>query len=145
MSKENQKCDLAGDFLDRLFGNVDELAGEDLDILFETVAPEEDTAGRVRALAEKAAVEYQKQNKITPEHVRSALAATRQGASLAGADKSTLHKIVDQLLQPVRGPVHDPAFAYRSLKEDEVTEQDRDILNELEEELKENWLDDEGK
>ena len=145
MSKENPKCDLAGDFLDRLFGNVDELAGEDLDILFETVAPGEDTARRIRALAEKAAGEYQKQNKITPEHVRSALAATRQGTSLAGADKSTLRKIVDQLLQPVRGPVHDPAFAYRSLKEDEVTEQDRDILNELEEELKEDWLDDEEK
>ena len=145
MSKKTPKCDLAGDFLDRLFGNVDELASEDLDILFETVAPEEDTARRIRALAEKAAGEYQKQNKITPEHVRSALAATRQGTSLAGADKSTLRKIVGQLLQPVRGPVHDPAFAYRSLKEDEVTEQDRDILNELEEELKKDWLDDEEK
>ena len=43
----------------------------------------------------------------------------------------------------MRGPVHDPAFAYRSLREDEVTEQDRDILNELEEALKEDWSDDE--
>ena len=48
-----------------------------------------------------------------------------------------LNKIVDQVLQPARGPVCDPAFAYRGLKEDEVTEQDLDILNELEEELKE--------
>ena len=145
MSKEKQKCDPAGDFLDRLFGNVDELAGEDLDILFETVAQGEDTAKRIWALAEKAAIEYRKQNDIPPEHVQRALAATRQGNSLAGTDKSMLNKIVDQVLQPARGPVCDPTFAYRGLKEDEVTEQDLDILNELEEELKENWSDGEEK
>ena len=143
MSKENEKCDPAGDFLDRLFGNVDELAGEDLDILFETVAPGEDAAERVFTLAKKAAIEYQKENKMPPEHVLSALAATGQGTSLAGVDKPTLRKIIDRVLQPVRGPVNDPAFAYRNLKEGEVTEQDRDILNALEKVLKENWSDDE--
>ena len=145
MSKEGKKCDPAGDFLDRLFGNVDELAGEDLDILFETVAPGEEAAQQIWELAEKAAVEYRKQHKIPPEHVQSALAATRKETSLAGAEDSTLRKIVDQVLQPVRGPVHDPAFAYRSLKEDEVTEKDRAILDELEGELKEDWSEDEGK
>ena len=141
----NEKCDRAGDFLDRLFGNVDELAGEDLDILFETVAPGEDPAERVRALAKKSAYEYRKQDKIPPEHVLRALAATQQRISLDGADESTLRKIMDQVLKPVRVPVHDSAFPYRNLRESEVTEQDRDVLNELEEMLKEDWSDDEEK
>ena len=143
MSKENEKRDPAGDFLNRLFGNVDELAGEDLNILFETVAPGEDAEERVCSLARKAAVEFRKQNKIPPEHVQHARAATRQGTSLAGADKSMLHKVVDKVLQPVPGPVHDPAFAYRGLRADEVTGQDRDILDQLEGELTEDWSDDE--
>ena len=143
MSKENRKSDPPGDFVDRLFGNVEELAGEDLDILFEAVAPGEDVAERVWALAEEAAVTYRQQNQIPPDHVQRALVATRKGTSPAGA--AVLHKIVDHVLQPVRGPVNDPAFAYRGLKEDEVTEQDRDILNELQQELKENWSDEEEK
>ena len=143
MSKENQKSDPAGEFLNRLFGDVAELAGEDLDILFETVAPGEDAAERVSGLARKASVEFRKQNKVPPEHVQRARAATRPGTSLAGADKSMFHKAVDNVLQPVRGPVHDPAFAYRGLREDEVTEQDRDILDQLEGELREDWSDDE--
>ena len=53
-----------------------------------------------------------------------------------------LRKIVDQVLEPVRGPVDDVAFAYRSLKEDEVTEGDRAILDELEDELKDDWSED---
>jgi len=145
MSKEDKGYDPAGDFLDRLFGDVGELAGEELDLLFETVAPGEDAAARVRAQAEKAAVEYRKQNKIPPEHVQSALAATRQETSLAGAKTSTLRKIVDHVLQPVRGPVYDPAVAYRSVKEDEVTDKDREILDALEGELEEDWSKEEDK
>ena len=145
MSKENQKSDPAGDFLNRLFGSVEELAGEDLDILFEAVAPGEDAAERVWELAEGAAVDYRKQNKIPPEHVKCALAATKKGTSTAGTAKSMLHGIVDQVLQPVSGPVDDPAFAYRGLKEDEVTDQDRHILKELQGELKQDWSEEEDK
>lgn len=145
MSKENQKSDSAADFLDRLFGNVEELVGEDLDILFEVVARGEDPAERVWVLAEEAAVKYRKQNKIPPEHVKRALVATRKGTLPASASKSMLDKIVNQVLQPEHGPVNDPAFAYRGLREDEVTEQDRDILNGLEQELKQNWSDEEEK
>jgi hypothetical protein len=38
--------------------------------------------------------------------------------------------------------VDDPVYAYRSLKEDELTEKDQEILDALTEELKEDWQDD---
>lgn len=70
-----------------------------------------------------------------------ALAATREQSSLEKSSTSTLRKIVNQLVNPTLGPVHDPAFAYRNLKEEELADRDREILDELKAELKQDWSD----
>ena len=52
------------DLLDKLFGTSDEMADEDLDMIFEALAPGTDPAAIIHRLAEEAAVEYRTQNRL---------------------------------------------------------------------------------
>lgn len=64
------------EFIDKLFGDVASLSDEDLDILYESMAPGVDAGAAVRELAEQVAAEYRTQNKVPPEHVLACLRAT---------------------------------------------------------------------
>jgi hypothetical protein len=141
MSRDDQKLDPRVEFLVRLFGDIDELEGEELDLLFETVAPEEDATAKLHRFAENAAGQFRLKKQTPPEHVQSALTATGKQRSVEKSSISTLREIVDQLVKPTLGPVHDPAFAYRNLEEGEITDEDRKILDQLEDELKQDWSD----
>lgn len=132
------------DLLDKLFGTPDEIADDDLDMLYNAIAPATDPAGIVHRLAEEAAVEYRTRNCLLPDHVQAALGATREVKSLDNLPPSKLRQIVDTLSKPFAGPVSDPAFAYRN-RDRNLDAEDQDIINELADELGEDWsADDDG-
>lgn len=147
MAKEDQKVDPKAEFLLRLFGKVDELEGEELDMflmLLEAHAHEVDATERVRMIAQAAAAELRARKEKIPAHLESALRATRN-EPFASSSIAVLRKIVESLNQPILASVNDPVFAHRNLKEDEVTDNDRKILDGLAEELQQDWqnIDDE--
>jgi len=140
MSKDEKNLDPKAEFLVRLFGNVGELEGEELDMLFEAAAPHVDAKEEVQKIAQAVAVRLRERKQKMPAHVESALKATRK-QPFESLGTAALRKIVEELKKPMLGSVDDPVLAHRNLKEDEVTEEDREILDELTEELKEDWKD----
>ena len=134
------------DLLDKLFGTSDEMADEDLDMIFEALAPGTDPAAIIHRLAEEAAVEYRTQNRLPPDHIQAALDATRDVKSLDNLGPSKLRQIVDALSAPFTGAVSDPGYAYRN-RDGELDADDQGIIAELTDELREDWdsADDEGK
>lgn len=134
---EQQNKTSADDFAARLFGDAGEMTDEDVDLLYELLAAGEPASAAVYEAAEAAAVEFRKRGVVPPEHIQAALEATRPQKTLEGAKPSLLKSIVDKLAQPVTGPVGDPAFAFRGLKE--LTEKDQKTLTDLTKELKQDW------
>jgi hypothetical protein len=132
------------DLLDRLFGAPDEMADEDLDMLFEALAPGTDPAAIVHRIAEEAAVEYRIKNQMPPDHVQAALDVTREVKSLDNLAPSRLRQIVDTLTAPFTGAVKDPAYAYRN-RDGELDTNDQGIIDELTDELREDWDTDDSK
>jgi len=126
------------DMLDKLFGHPASLSDDDLDLLFETVAPGEDPSEAIHRMAEKAAIAYRKRNQVPPDHVQAALDATRHITSLDQASPSLLQQIANKLAGPVLGPVDDPAFSYRN-RTDNLNAIDQAVIDELTKELKEDW------
>ncbi len=125
------------DFVRRLFGDVAEISDEEVDLLYEALSSGEPASNAVYRAAETAAVEYRKRGVVPPDHIQAALEATRPTKGLEGAKESFLQKVIEKLGQPVTGPVGDPAYSYRSLKE--LTEKDRQTLDELTRELQRDW------
>ncbi len=141
MSKDEKNADPKAEFVVRLFGNADELDREELDMLFEVAAPDVDAKEEVQKIAQAAAAQLRERGQKIPAYLESALKATRK-RPFGSLGISALRKIVEELKAPMLGSVDDPVFAHRNLKEDEVTEKDHEILDELNEELKEDWKDD---
>jgi hypothetical protein len=141
--KQPNQPDPERDLLDRLFGTPDEMAVEELDVLYEAIAPAKDAAAIVHRLAADAAVEYRIQNRLPPDHVQAALDATRDVKSLDDLAPSKLRQIVDALTAPYTGAVTDPAYAYRN-REGELDTQDQGIIDDLTDELREDWNGDDG-
>jgi len=141
-NKPNQP-DPERDLLDKLFGTPDEMADDDLDMLYEALAPDTDPADIIHSLAEEAAVEYRTQNHLPPDHVQAALDATREVKSIDNLAPSKLRQIVDTLSAPFTGAVKDPAYAYRN-RDGELDKDDQGIIDDLTDELREDWGADDG-
>ena len=141
--KQPNQPDPERDLLDKLFGTPDEMLDKDLDMLYEVIAPATDAAAIVHGLAADAAVEYRIQKRLPPDHVQAALDATRDINSLANLAPTKLRQIVDALSAPYTGAVKDPAYAYRN-REGELDAQDQNIIDELTDELREDWSGDDG-
>lgn len=141
--KQPNQPDPERDLLDKLFGTPDEMPDEDLDMLYEVIAPATDAAAIVHGLAADAAVEYRIQKRLPPDHVQATLDATRDINSLDNLAPMKLRQIVDALSAPYTGAVKDPAYAYRN-REGELDAQDQNIIDELTDELREDWSGDDG-
>jgi hypothetical protein len=141
--KQPNQPDSDRDLLDKLFGTPDEMADEDLNMLYEAIATTTDAAAIVHRLAAEAAVEYRMLNRPIPDHVQAALEATREMTSLDNVEPSKLRQIVDALTGPYTGAVKDPAYAYRN-SEGELDTHDQGIIDELTDELREDWSGDDG-
>ena len=144
MARDNaSKKNAEAEFLDRIFGDITELGDEELDSLYESVAPGENASAAMRALAEQSAAQYRKAGKVSPVHVDAALQATRKNVSLEGAKAPLLKRIVECLKPPTLGPVGDLSYSYRN--RENVTEDDKQALDELAGELNEDWEDEDEK
>lgn len=141
MSKDEKTVEPKAEFLVRLFGDADELDREELDMLFEVMAPDVDAKEEVQKIAQAAAAQLRARGQRIPAHLESALKATKK-KSFESLGITALGKIVEGLKMPMLDTVDDPVYAYRGLKQDEVTEQDHEILDALTEELKEDWKED---
>lgn len=124
------------EFIEKLFGDVASLSDEELDLLFESVAPGVNAAQAARDVAEKVATRYRKQKKVPPKHLLECLKTTA-APTLEDAKSSKLKEILDSLKAPFTAPVWDPAAAYRNLKGQ--SERDKDGVKELDDELGEDW------
>jgi hypothetical protein len=142
-NKPNQP-DPERDLLDKLFGAPDEMADEDLDMLYETLSPDTNPSAIVHRLAEEAAVGYRTKNQMPPDHIQAALDATREVKNLDNLAPSKLRQIVDALTTPFTGAVKDPAYAYRN-RDGELDTNDQGIIDELTDELREDWGTDDSK
>jgi hypothetical protein len=124
------------EFIDKLFGDVEKLSDEELDVLYESMTPGVDAKAAMRELAEQTAEKYRTQNQLPPDHVLACLSVT--GAkTLEGAKIPMLKKIIESLTGPATGPVGELATSYRNLKS--FTEKDRHNVDELRAELNEDW------
>ncbi len=84
------------------------------------------------------------QNRPLPDHLQAALDATREVKGLDNVEPSKLRQIVDALIAPYAGAVKDPAYAYRN-REGELDTRDQRIIDELTDELREDWRGDDGR
>src|SRR5258708_15281104 len=73
------------DLFDKLFGDPAALADDELNMLYEALSPGTDPSAIVHRIAEEAAVEYRKRNRMPPDHVQATLDATREIRSLDDA------------------------------------------------------------
>ena len=140
MTNKNDHRSPEFEFLENLFGNLNELRGDDLDIVFEVVSHVEDPAAAVQALARKASREYRERDEVPPPHVKAATAGTR--GSKAQPEPRSATSIVKDLLVPERGAVSDPAFAWRD-RAGELGAKDQKIVEDLEGELRKDWSEEE--
>lgn len=124
------------EFIEKLFGDVASLSEEELDLLFESIAPGVNAAQAARDAAERVATRYRQQNRVPPKHVLECLKTT-VAPTLEGAKSSKLKEIIGSLTAPFTAPVWDPAAAYRNLKGH--SERDKDGVKELDDELGEDW------
>ena len=67
----------AGVFLDALFGDIEDLSDEELDMLY-SAATDHDAATELREIVGRAVAKYRKEQKALPDHVQAAFAATRK-------------------------------------------------------------------
>jgi hypothetical protein len=141
--KKPNQPDPARDVLDKLFGTTDEMTDEDLNMLYEAIAPGRDATAIVHRLAADAAIECRLQNRPLPDHLQAALDATREVKGLDNVEPSKLRQIVDALTAPYTGAVKDPAYAYRNC-EGELDTHDQRIVDELTDELRKEWRGDDG-
>jgi hypothetical protein len=142
-NKPNQP-DPERDLLDKLFGAPDEMADEDLDMLYEALSPDTNPSAIVHRLAEEAAVEHRTKIQMPPDHIQAALDATREVKNLDNLAPSKLRQILDTLTTPFTGAVKDPAYAYRN-RDQELDTNDQGIIDELTDELREDWGADDSK
>lgn len=140
MSNKSDRRRPEFEFLEDLFGNLNELQGDDLDIVFEVVAQDEDPAATVQALAKRTSREYRHRDEVPPPHVKAAISGSR--ARKAAPKPSSVASLVDGLLAPDRGAVNNPAVAWRN-RAGELGETDQEIVEDLEDELRKDWSEEE--
>jgi hypothetical protein len=129
------------DLFDKLFGDPALLADDELNMLYGALSPGTEPPAIIHRIAEEAAVEYRKQNRMPPDHVQAALDATREVRSLGDAKLPVLRQIVDALKAPFAGAVNDPALAYRN-RDGALDKDDQDIMDSLTDELCQDWGED---
>ena len=141
MSRANDRPSPADEFLAKLFGNIEELTGEDLDTVFRLVSHDTNPTATLRALAKKASREFRRRDEVPPPHVKAVLAGTLEGQN--SKEGHLISDIIDGLLTPSTEPVRDIAFAYRGRSEAKLKPEDQKVVDSLEEELRQDWSEDE--
>jgi hypothetical protein len=122
---------------ERLFDEPWDLSDEEIDLVLGPKSPSADALDEIYRIASRVATNYRERGLPIPEHLDSALIASRPFARLDDAEPAYLLKIVEKLRRPFLGSVTDVAHAYRTISG--LTEQDQQILDALSAELEKDW------
>ena len=135
--KKGSKAEALVAAIERIFGDLTEPSDKDL-------TPKEiDTRERVYKVAAKAAQQHRLAGRKVPAHVRAALNATKAEVDIEDAEPSKLQSIIESLTQPMLGSTQRVSHAYRDRK-GKLSKKDEKIVQELTEELKEDWSEEGG-
>jgi hypothetical protein len=133
--KQNEKKNKT--LFDSLFGNPWDLSDEELDMIYREIQAGEAPLDAVYAIARRAGTIYRSKDERIPEHLSSALKASRPYARLEDLGTEQIQRLLLKLKVVFSGPVRDVVHAYRGVSE--ITEHDRDILEGLGGELEDDW------
>jgi hypothetical protein len=136
MKKKSDHEDLERQ-LSALFGDPATADLTELDDVRDEVGGDLDLVRLAYDLALRSAQEYRLAGKPVPAHVRTALIQMKPSNTLEGAPTSRLNEIVESIMKPLRGPTTKLAFNYHRLTE--KSERDERLLDQLGEEVKEDW------
>jgi hypothetical protein len=142
VKKKKSKYEALDRQLAALFGDPMSADASELESICEEVSDGSDLVQMAYDLARRAAQQYRLAGKAVPPHVEAALAQMKRSNTLEGTPLSKLGEIVDSALKPFRGPTEKLAFNYRRLTD--KSEKDGRLLEELGDEVKRDWTEDEN-
>jgi IrrE N-terminal-like domain len=129
MAKETLTTGPESMLLDRLFGDIASLRGEELDLLYHAATSGEDPAGEIKELASRVMSKYEARNRPVPEHVK----LCRRDTTGVTNDAPTALSRVILSLPPVASAPGPLLLSFR-LRED-IADTDKSSIGELVEEL----------
>lgn len=123
--------------IDRLLGDPLRADAHELEALFAEFGEGGNPAQSIFDLAAGVAQEYRLASAAVPAHVAEALKSVKK--SLAGEKLEELDPVdvVNQVLNPIYGPVREVSYAFRNLKQ--RTPKDAELLERLSAEVKKDW------
>jgi hypothetical protein len=124
-----------------LFGDPVSADTSELDDISQASAENANLVQKLYELAQRAAQQSRLAGKPVPPHVAAVIAQLKPTNTLEGVSSSKLGQLVDSVLKPFRGPAHDLAFNYHRLKE--KSEHDERVLEDLADEVKQDWNEEE--
>ena len=134
--RTKKQVERIADFLDRLFGETDQMDLEEVDLLYEEVAQGKDPRLILHDLASKAAAQYRLRGDKVPVHVRTVFDATKD-SSWSKAGPEALSRHLEALLAPSWKPTKQVSYAFRD--KGELSDEDRKILEDASREVQEDW------
>jgi hypothetical protein len=120
-----------------LFGDPVSADTSELDDICQASAEHANLVQKLYELAQRAAQQSRLAGKPVPSHVAAVIAQLKPTNTLEGVSSSTLSQLVDSALKPFRGPAHNLAINYHRLKE--KSEHDERVLEDLADEVKQDW------
>lgn len=125
--------------LSALMGDPETADGSELDDVADEYGSGADLVGMAYELALRSAQKYRLAGRPVPDHVNAAIAQMKKSTTLEGTPTSKLNEIVESVLKPFKGPTTKLAFNHHRLTE--KSEKDEKILDQLADEVKEDWTE----
>ena len=119
---------------EKLYDRVEDLSDDELNELYEQTMPERDAREWIRSSAIKAASSYRLRKEKVPPHVQATLDSTKQ-SSIQDVRPSELMQLVDTVLKPKTSSKRRAAFSFRQQSDQELSDKDQQILEDLAEEI----------
>jgi hypothetical protein len=143
MKKKREKHEAIDHQLAALFGDPASADASDLEDVCQEIDGTTDLVQLAYDFAVRAAQQYRLAGKSVPPHVEAALAQMKKSSTLEGTSPAKLGAIVDSVMKPFRGPATKLAFNYHRLTD--KSEKDERLLEQLGEEVKQDWREGEDK
>jgi hypothetical protein len=140
MSRDDElmrQANRIAEFAERLFGRAAEMDDEELDALYADLFPGRDPKEMAYGFATEAAQKYRLRGEDVPPHVQAILDQCGPVKALDSSKPSQLRKIIVGLISPKVGPTAEVSYAFRGKKD--LSDKDRELLEEISKEVEENW------
>ncbi len=139
MKKKKDEHEALHHQLAALFGDAASADPSEVEGVSEGVNVSADLVQLAYDLAVRAAQQYRLAGKVVPPHVEAAVSQIKKISTLEGASWDWISEIVDSVMKPLRGPTATLAFNYHRLTD--KSEDDERLLEQLGEEVKQDWTE----